>query len=306
MTQITRKCPKLIPLYRIGQIDDFADTLHAVSLTLSDDNSTVFLSGENIDFLLEEYANREVLTYTDRPDNEFIDNLIKYWALKQAQYTAAWLAYTAEYDPLNNYDLHESGSGTGTRTNTGTQTTTNTGTQSIQGTESKSNTGTQTIADTGTQTTNDTGTQTTANTGTVTDAGTNSGTTTNTVSANDSTAWENHDKSESSGTTGNTRTDNTQEQRTDALQSQRTDNLQSQRTDNLTESGTNNSTRTDNLTNARTDDLSEETAESHTLRRYGNIGVTSSQQLLESELSLRLRHTLNERFIFEFLAAFTV
>ena len=281
LTQITKKNPELIPLWKIAQIEGFSTALHELELELSDDDTTAFIDGETIDFILEEYSNRAAMIYTDAPGTELLDNLERYWSLKQDQYTAAWLAYTTEYDPLYNYDLHETGSGSGSRINTGTQTIADTGTQSVSGNDSKNNTGTQTISDTG-------------------------NTTTNTVSAFDSATYSPHDKSESSGTTGNTRTDNTQAQRTDNLQSQRTDNLQSQRTDNLSESGSHSETRTDNLQSQRTDNLSEATTDSHSLRRYGNIGVTSSQQLLESELQLRLRHSLQERFIFEFVSAFTV
>lgn len=53
-----------------------------------------------------------------------------------------------------------------------------------------------------------------------------------------------------------------------------------------TSSANDTNTRTNNLTDERTDDLSE--VIDHTLTRSGNIGVTTSQQLIESERNLYL------------------
>lgn len=63
------------------------------------------------------------------------------------------------------------------------------------------------------------------------------------------------------------------------------------RTDDLTNAETGGSTRTDDLTNqeeggnTRTDDLQHDS--NRTLTRHGNIGVTTSQQMLQSEIELR-------------------
>lgn len=236
-------------------------------------------------------------------------------------------ALQLEYNPLHNYDRTEEGEDT----HTGTQSLKDTGTQGI------SNTGTQTIANTGTQKTDNTGTQTIANTGTqntdntseiefggvkdilnnqtTTETGTKNTTTTNTVSAFNESGWSNHDKSDtvespslittvqgssretnsgSDTTTGNTLlTNNLTDTRTDNLSETRTDNLNQQRTDAL------NQNRTDNLSHDRTDNLKD----THTFRAYGNVGVTTSQQMLQAELDIdkwNIYEQIADMFISEF------
>ena len=203
-------------------------------------------------------------------------------------------------------------SNTGTQTNagsvthTGTQgnagTVTNTGTQTDQG--STSNTGTQTNAGT----TAHTGTQ-----ATVTDQdihAVNSGGSDNYIYGFNSVNYVGDTGGTTSGIndTANdetaTRTDNLLQTdsytRTDNLagtnSNTRTDNLtettSNTRTDNLTDTDTH--TRTDNLagttSNTRTDNLTEtvdgESEENRTLTRSGNIGVTTSQQMIQSERDL--------------------
>lgn len=252
-------------------------------------------------------------------------------------------ALDIEYNPLHNYDRTEEGedlhTGTQNIADTGTQGIANTGTQTLAntGTQSVANTGTQTINNTGTQTNKSTGTQTTDidNTKTynsqdhttllqtVTESGTKTTATTNTVAAFNEPSWSNKDKSDTLETPNlatdttststlthngydddntdttltndltDTRTDNLSQQRTDALNELRTDNLNQQRTDAL------NQMRTDNLAHNRTDNLKD----SHTLRAYGNIGVTTSQQMLQSELDIQrwnIYEQIADMFISEF------
>lgn len=222
--------------------------------------------------------------------------------------------YTDKHTGTQNNAL----TGTDTTANTGTQTTTNTGTQTT------ANTGTQTTANTGTQRTDNTGTQT--NNETINERGskttTTEGTKETTPSGHDTTVTH-HDvyaynentegtvypKSEDGtittpgtkiteetggetterpllDTTDNTtRTDNLSETRTDNLSALRTDALNEQRTDNLTAQRTDalSETKTLNETNLRTDNLKVE----HTAHLWGNIGTTTSQQMLREELEVR-------------------
>lgn len=269
------------------------------------------------------------------PDAPFLKFSIGAWSRKWQSTFERWTkALAIEYNPLENYDRQEhwtdENTGTQTNKNTGTQTTDDTGTQTTK------DTGTQTTNDTGTQTTNDTGTQTVTNTGTQTtdysgsESNTKNGTekdqqdggntTENQVSAYDSSTYVAHDKQIFDTDQSNThtytnvtdtktftdrqdeRTDDLEQERTDNLQSQRTDNLQSQRTDNLTSQRTDNlkSKRTDDLTSERTDDLLGE----HTGRIHGNIGVTTSQQMLQSELDLgywNIYQKISDIFLTEFV-----
>ena len=174
------------------------------------------------------------------------------------KWTKLYNTLSFEYDPINNYDMTEtetvSGSTSDTRLNTGTQTT--------------ADTGTQTNDHDGTSATAHTGTQGTSETNTVT----GSGETDNRIFGFNSSTGKDDSGSETSST--NTGTGS----------STRTDNLTDTRTDNLTD------TRTDNLLSTRTDNLSESNSGSHSesrsLTRSGNIGVTTSQQMIQSERDL--------------------
>lgn len=70
---------------------------------------------------------------------------------------------------------------------------------------------------------------------------------------------------------------------------------------------TTNNTRTDNLSesnsNTRTDNLSEKTNSNRTGRAHGNIGVTTSQQMLQSELDIakwNIYEQITDLFLSEF------
>lgn len=150
------------------------------------------------------------------------------------------------YDPISNYDMTETETGSGTTGNT------------------RNNTGTQTDANTGTVSTTHTGTQGTSDTNTV--SGTSTG------SADRGLYGFNSSESVGDSTDSTTNTTST------------TATGSSTRTDNLTDS------RTDNTTRTRTDNLSESESGTHsdtrTLTRSGNIGVTTSQQMIEAEREL--------------------
>lgn len=154
-------------------------------------------------------------------------------------------------------------------------------------TEESTDTDAGTVKNTGTQsdsaTTSNTGTQTVKNTGTSTNTETQnlSQNVDNKVSAYDSDTMRDDTKS----STTNTGTDT----------NQRVDDLTSQRTDALASSGS----------NTRTDDLTETTNMTHThrLRAWGNIGVTSSQMMLQSEFEVARFNILDaiaDLFISEF------
>lgn len=183
-----------------------------------------------------------------------------------------------EYDPISNYDMVENETTTGektdTTTRTGTDTTTGTGTDTI------THTGTEQNANTGTQTTDHTGTR-----GTIgeehRDGGT-TGTIENGVYGFNSTSAVNDSESE---TTTEASTDvGTTETITDNLRDVRTDALTATRTDNLTDTETRNIT--DQTTHNTTDTTTGENEVTRTLTRKGNIGVTTSQQMIQSTIDL--------------------
>lgn len=190
----------------------------------------------------------------------------------------AWDALQEEYDPLHNYDgtehYEEENTEGYTKHNTGTETNqgTNTGTVDTQGTD----------------------------TGTVGTQGTDTGTQRN---VKDNTGTQKVDKGiygfDSSGASNSdteTRIDNLSENNT------RTDNLAhaETRTDNLAHA----ETRTDNLSNSntRTDNLTESNegngTKEYTLTKGGNLGVTTSQQMLESEILFRQKYNFFDSIVF--------
>lgn len=90
-------------------------------------------------------------------------------------------------------------------------------------------------------------------------------------------------------------------------QSTSTDSVTSFETTDFSETGKNvttNESRTDrvtkgNQTNTRENEPYENTI---TTKKAGNLGVTTSQQMIESELALRLKMNVKEKYLDEFIA----
>lgn len=197
-----------------------------------------------VPLMIAETAELEVL-YSD-PDT--FAWVMHAWSSARASAWGSMLAaLTAEYNPIHNYDRHETASGT------------------EGGTETYTHTGTNTVLRTGTDTMARTGTDTIARTGT--DAVADTGDTTEQVEGFNQAGWANKAKT----TLGTTKTE------TRNLSDAETRNLTDQETRNLSDA------ETRNLTDARSRSLTD----SKTLHAYGNIGVTTSQQMITSELELR-------------------
>lgn len=220
-----------------------------------------------------------------------------------------WSALTAEYKPLDNYNMVESGSTTDknkrTATYTKESTTNDTGTSSNVTANTRTLDTTNILEHIGTNTTEDKSTVTVADTGTQTTATNN--TTDNSVSAYDSSAYTPTDKS---AVTGNdTRTDNLTSTTTNGGQVDVKYNTTDTTSDKGTvkDSGSDDYTRnlTSKITGEDTDNITDEGTGSHTLTRSGNIGVTTSQQMLTSELYLRARNNLVHYVVALFLSDFT-
>lgn len=176
-------------------------------------------------------------------------------------------ALFADYNPIENYSVNEQETMVGNKTNNETvsidETTTNTGTRTDAGTTSN----------TGTTKTNNTNDKTSTNAGT----SNQTGTVLDKVYAEDSEEAVNsagRDTTQTGTTSNNT-------------------------TDKETQKGDITDTSTGTTSNTRTDDLSqkvagtntkannEDTNDTRTLKKAGNIGVTTSQQMIESEIALR-------------------
>lgn len=163
------------------------------------------------------------------------------------KWTKTWGVLNAEYNPLNNYDMLEHEVSGSTVDNTTTHT------------------GTDTVTMTGTDTNTHTGTDTTTNTGT--DTTTHDGTNENEVSAFNSANYSDNEKN------------------TIDITDETTHNTTNTETLNLTDLNTRN--MTDQTTHNTSEVLDGESTSERTLNRSGNIGITTSQQMAESEIKLR-------------------
>ena len=219
---------------------------------------------------------------------DFYKSAIGLWSNKHYRTFEKWInALNIDYNPLENYDRMEEWTDAGTRTNTGTVSDsgirTNTGTVSDTGTRTNtgtvsdagSRTNTGTVSDTGSII--NTGTQSTNTTGKDTFTGSGNSTSTDEISAYNSASFQN-DKKNTTNSSNSSETNTTN---------------RNTRTDNLSESNS----------NTRTDNLSEKTNSNRIGRAHGNIGVTTSQQMLQSELDIakwNIYEQITDLFLSEF------
>lgn len=273
-------------LITIGEMqvsDSLGSKLLDVSLTFGD--TSVFATGNDLCMFLGDYT---MSTYVYNqgsvsPSNDFIATLNIYWDMRKAEYEKIKTAITAEYNPINNYSMEEAHTGTDSTTNvhSGTDITTDT------------HTGTDTLAKTG-NIENAKGT-TQTNTAGITATTTNAAaeiTSVNQVSAYDSNDFVNHEKNttstpEATQTVANSGSDTIAYSGKDTT------------TNNLTDTTTYNSTQESSITHGH--NIDNTTTYDTLLTRVGNIGVTTSQQMVESEYILRLKHSLIELFLTEFI-----
>lgn len=266
------------------QISDSLGTkLLANSLTFAD--ASVFASGNDLCMFFGDYT---MTTYVYNhgsisPSSDFITTLNRYWNIRKEEYEKIKNAIMAEYNPINNYSMEERHTGTDTTEskNSGTDTTTDT------------HTGTDTLAKTG-NIENAKGT-TQTNTAGITATTTNAAaeiTSVNQVSAYDSNDFINHDKNttstpETTQTVANSGADTIEYSGKDTV------------TNNLTDTTTYNTTQESSIKHGH--NIDNTTTYDTLLTRVGNIGVTTSQQMIESEYILRLKHSLIELFLTEFI-----
>lgn len=232
-------------------------------------------------------------------------------------------ALTIDYSPIENVDetLTETTDTSGNTTTSNTNTHSGTDNHSYGGTDTRTNTGTDTSAQSGTDTRTDTGTDTSAQSGT--DTVKNTGTVDNTNAIKDGKTntknniygYNSSDASadtEQSVTVNQTVTDNTENNLTETTEHGLTDTRTLDTTETiehgLTDTRTLDTTETTNYNNSDdetiniTDDGSGKSQstgnEKHDLRRHGNVGVTTNQQMITEELKLRqntfIQHMFND------------
>lgn len=256
----------------------------------------------------------------------FMKQAIGIWSSKMQPTFTRWVeAMETEYSPLENYDRHEEwdDDNTGDQTNvrTGDQTNVKSGNETFgkSGSEAIEQLGSEKNVKTGDETHVGSGNETNAFSGSESDTAGGGNTTTNEVSAFDSSTLVTHDKATFNTTQSNTHafTDRIDTHTLNNLQDKLTyGNVTDERTFTGRKEQTSFTDRLDTTTfnnvqdkltfnsvqDKRTDNLNLH----HKGRVHGNIGVTTSQQMLESEMVLRLKWNLYDQITDLFLTEFVL
>ena len=280
----------------------------------------------NKDTLLFEILQRSGQLYPYHQQPAMLKTAIRLWFARNfLNFDRTMEALMSEYDPIENYNRHENW----TRTPDLSDTNTHTGQDSTahSGNDSLVHTGIDTVADTGKDTTTHSGKDTTKNSGTdsdvhsytnyketVTEAG--GKTTEEQVSAFDSGTYQASKKTIE--TYGDPSTRTTEKaitgSNTDALTHGKQEELTHGHKEELehghTETTTRGTTDTQNFNSSEATTYGSTLTgrhtgtEKYTSHIHGNIGVTTSQQMIESEIELRKYDVYNDialRFEHEFL-----
>lgn len=209
-----------------------------------------------IDSILLECADLEILY----PSSDIMKIAITAWAAsEQKTWNKLWYTMNAEYNPLWNVDADITETETGERNRTGLG--------SDSGSGSKTDTGTNTETRNRSGEGENTQTETQDNSG----SGSESATDTRSVKGYNSTAWSESEKNVHSGN------NSWDEDRSDSI------SASNEWSDTDTLTGRNTLTESTTLTNENEWSDSDEHEITRTTRRTGNIGVTSSQQLMLAE-----------------------
>lgn len=199
-------------------------------------------------------------------------------------------AITTEYKPLDNYNMTENGSENTltTRDNSSNSTITNDVALTKTGTVTTATEATGKNVDTTTAEVKNTGTQTAADTAE----------TTNSIAAYNDTNVSIHDKQNTA--TNGTRTDDLTQKTTNGGE------VNTTATTSTTVTNDTNDTTHTVMAEETTGRDSENGEITHTLTRSGNIGVTTSQQMLSSEIFLRVRNQIAYYAVELFISQFTI
>lgn len=229
------------------------------------------------------------------PNPVVAKNIIGIWSKKELPYwQRVYRASQAEYNPIENYRRTETESIEDGRTEEHSGSDVNRAggidSNSRTGTETLNKTGTETLAKTGTDTNTASGSDTQSGSSSSTDTNSGNDVTTNKVTGFDSNSLVTHDEqtlAHGHVVSNSAQGSNTQQYgRIDTLQH----NTQDQTTFNSQDQTTLNTLET--LTHGKTDTLEHgekiehEGSSDRSMLAYGNIGVTTSQEMLTQELEL--------------------
>lgn len=233
-----------------------------------------------IDWILFRSAPYEALY----PNPEYMQGAVTAWSVVHQRTFTKWCeALAIHYDPLNNYDRTETFNETGIESATNSNDRTETDSRSVN----------NSTIDSGSMSETNAGKNNSTTIGSNQESTDNDSTTTNSVSAFDSAAWQDADKSVIAATTG-----------TDASSMQATTGSDSNTSDTSDERFTANTTHDNsNISGAESGQNDVMNSKNHRLRAFGNIGVTTSQQMLQAELDIdtwNVYEHITDMFIDEF------
>ena len=244
-----------------------------------------------VDNLLMELAELEVI-YTDPA---FFKMAVEKWSKKEVgTWNRIYSASLLEYNPIENYDRQEAEtevtdgsrqhSGTDTVTNSGTDTTTNSGTDTV------TNSGTDTVTNSGKDTTQDSGSDSSSGTGSKGTTRTGADTTTNQIAGYDSGTLVTHDTSELAFASGVSETTTDSTTVTHGKKSELTHGHVEATQHGHVEAtlhghveATQHGLQSATLHGEKIDD---DITRNKMSRIHGNIGVTTSQQMLQQEIDI--------------------
>lgn len=203
------------------------------------------MENETLRLAIFEYAGENEVRYSNP---ELLAKLINAWFERnKPQFGRIWFTINADYNPIENYDRKEyfltKDDNVVTDNHTGTES------NERKGTVKNERTGTNTVTESGTEKVENTGSESSKRE----------------VAGYDSDTFVNDSQ--------DTRTPNLTETRTPDLTKTETPNITETQTPDITE------TRTPDLEDKRTEDMKRVNAG----RAHGNIGVTTTQQMIEEE-----------------------
>ncbi len=228
-----------------------------------------------VDNLLMELAELEVIY----PDPVFFKMAVEKWSKKEVvTWDRIYSASLLDYNPIENYDRQESESEVtdGTRQHSGTDTVTN------SGTDTTTNSGTDTVTNSGKDTTQDSGSDSSSGTGSKGTTRTGADTTTNKIAGYDSNTLVTHDTSELAFASGVSETTTDSTTVTHGKKSELThghvEATQHGHVEAL-QHGLQSAT-------LHGEKIEDDISRSKMSRIHGNIGVTTSQQMLQQEIDI--------------------
>ena len=279
------------------------------------------MTGDQIGDILADYTRRVYISMVpadESVETDFISTLNSYWTFRKQAYQKMYDAAVKNYDPLSNYDMLEE-SLTGHKVDNVSDTNTRTGSM----TETETPTGTTTTTTTPTGGTKRTETPTGSEIVERTEeGGTTSTETESRTTYDDTSVFEpttekqiitvpNDGFSETTTTSFDTRKTETTEEYVQNTKTTVTETFTNRQTATTTQYNQVQDSRQINNSNTLTgvgaggSVTGMHEVDEHFLTRSGNIGVTTSQQMLESELKLRYQYNLCYMFIREFITRYT-